>query len=124
MMPLSQLVVFGLGVASLFVLLTIDRVTQGPRYWLIKKLDKAGGFIPYHLMYMLGCPLCLTMWLSGLLYAIRDTRAGQIAVVILATRFVAYVALRYVQMAKHDWPNRDDGSAVPWPPVKDDTVDS
>lgn len=103
-MTLPQVILFGMAVASLRHLLVLDRITQWIRYKLVRAFHKAGGFIPKHLDYMYGCASCLPLWLAIILYALRNTNAGQIATVLLAMRFVAWFFLRYLQETNRDWP--------------------
>lgn len=115
-MSLQFAVLLGLASASAFKLIAVDRITRGPRYWVLNRLHKAGGWLPGKIMYLLGCPLCLPLWTAAIFYGFRNTTAGRWAIYILAGRMVAYALLRWLnETGMRDWPN-----SVPWPPEPDE----
>lgn len=111
-MNIEQVIVIGLAAASAWKLVISDRITQWLRYKYFKTLHKAGGFIPYHLQYVVACALCFPLWVSAALYFARDTAVGHAIAVILAARIVAYALLRWMNEAS----NRDLPDGVEFPP--------
>jgi len=109
----------GLATASLWKLVIADRITQWMRYKVWRVLDKAGGFIPYHLQYLIGCALCFPMWGAIALFFTRQFKVSVWITIILAARIVGYGFLRWLnETAMRDLPNRKDGSIIEWPPTK------
>lgn len=104
-MNLAQAVLIGIAAASLFKLVAVDRITQWLRHKVIRSLANAGGWLPYHLQYLMGCALCLPMWGTAIMYGFRDERWCIWITMVLAGRMVAFTLLRYLQDASvRDWP--------------------
>lgn len=104
-MQLGQAILIGIAAASLFKLVAVDRITQWPRHKILRVLDRAGGWLPYHLQYLMGCALCLPMWGAAVLYGFRDEPWCRWVTVVLAARMVAYSLMRWLNDASvRDWP--------------------
>lgn len=111
---LPYMILLGIAGASVFKLVAVDRITQWFRHGLIKRLDKAGGFIPYHIQYVMGCALCLPLWAVVAMYYTKQFQYSRDITFILAGRMVAYSLLRYLQeTGLRDWPKD-----IEWPPTK------
>ena len=111
-MNLQLAFLIGLAAASAWKLAISDRITQWLRYQFFTRLDKAGGFIPYHLQYMVACALCFPLWASIALYFARNTEVGHAIAVILAARIIAFAFLKWMGETS----NRDLPDGVEFPP--------
>lgn len=111
----SQALLIGLAAASLFKLVAVDRITQWLRHKVIGGLANAGGWLPYHLQYLLGCALCLPMWGAAIMYSFRDDKWCIWITMVLAARIVAFSLLRWLQDANvRDWPE-----GIKFPPERE-----
>lgn len=109
----------GLAAASMWKLAIADRITQWMRYKVWIALDKAGGFVPYHLQYLIGCALCFPMWAATALFFTRQFKWSVWIMIILAARIVGYGFLRWLnETGMRDLPQRADASVIEWPPTK------
>lgn len=111
---IEQVLVIGLAAASIWKLAISDRITQWWRYRYFKTLSKAGGWLPYHLQYVIGCAMCFPMWASLALYLSRDTEVGRGIAVVMAARIVGYGLLRWLNEAAQ----RDLPDGVSFPPQR------
>lgn len=101
----GYLIILGLATARLFKVVALDRITQVLRYWVIRRLNKAGGLIPHHLQYLLGCALCAPIWIAVALYTTRQFALSRDVAFILAVCMVAYALLRWLNETElRDWP--------------------
>lgn len=114
---LEQALVIGLAAASLWKLAISDRITQWWRYRYFKALNKAGGWLPYHLQYVVGCAMCFPLWASLGMYLMLNgvphgrIEWGTLVVVVMAARIVGYALLRWLnEAAQRDLP---DGVSFP-----------
>lgn len=118
-MNLQYVLLLGLAAISIWRLAIADRITQWLRYKVWLALDKAGGFIPYHLQYLVGCALCFPMWAAGALYFTRQFKVSQWITVVMGARIVGYSLARWLnETGLRDLPSRKDGSVIDWPPTK------
>lgn len=126
---LADVILVGLAAASLFKLANVDKITQPLRYRIVPRLRRteltADGAVERHpprsgwanwLEYLWGCALCFPMWCSIALVLAWGWPPTRLVAAILAARFVAWMALRWLQEANvRDWP-----SGYNWPPDESD----
>jgi hypothetical protein len=111
---LEQVIVIGFAAASIWKLAISDRITQWWRYRYFKVLSKAGGWIPYHLQYLVACAMCFPLWASLGLYLSRNTEIGHGIAIVFAARIVGYALLRWLSEATV----RDLPDGVKFPPER------
>ena len=115
---MEQTLVIGFAAASIWRLAIADRITQWLRYKFYRRLAKAGGWIPYHLQYLVGCALCFPLWCSIALYlTINGIPHGRVeyaiaVAVIFAARIVGYSLLKWLNETQQ----RDLPEGVSFPP--------
>lgn len=110
----EQVLVIGFAAASIWKLAISDRITQWFRYRYFRTLNKAGGWIPYHLQYLVGCAMCFPLWASLGLYLARNTEVGHGIAVVMAARIVGYSLLRWL----NETATRDLPDGVEFPPTR------
>lgn len=117
---IEQVFVIGFASASLWKLVISDRITQWLRYGYFRRLNKAGGWLPYHLQYLIGCSMCFPLWAALSMYLLLNGWPNgriewtHLLIVVLAARIVAYALLRWLSEAT----NRDLPDGVKFPPER------
>lgn len=84
-----QLLIYTFAIASLRSLIITDRITRGPRHWLLRKLHAAGGTIPVYIQWLIGCALCFGFWAALALWSFNENDYVTFGVTVMALRQAA-----------------------------------